>query len=87
MRAFGFISRALVVEAVAVGAIIWVAAGGAMFEDASRGESATIKVAQSSGETDDRSSFVQSKLERVASQLRSGANQLVDEALATWFGK
>ena len=88
MRAFGFIARALVIEVIAVGAIIWFADGRlTAFEAAAPGEPSTVQVAQSNSTAKDRTSYVRSKLERLASELRTGANQLVDETLATWFGK
>jgi len=88
MRAFGCIARALVIEAIAVGALIWFADGRLpVFEGATRAEPSTVKIAQSNSTTKDRTFHVRKKLERVASELRTGANQLVDETLATWFGK
>lgn len=88
MKVIGCMTRALVIEALAVGAIMWFAAGGPpRFETASRDNLERTEAAQAGVTKVDRSALVQSKLERVALALRSEANQLVDEALATWFGK
>lgn len=88
MKAIGFTTRALVIEALAVGAIIWFAGGEIPgFENAARGNLSHSEAVEVSATSVDRPALVQSKLERFASALRSAANQFVDETLATCFDK
>lgn len=88
MKAIGFFTRAIVIELLAIGAIVWFAAGGTSgFENVSPGKLSGPEATRASVAKMDRPTFVQTKLERVASELRSAANQFVDETLAAWFGK
>lgn len=90
MRTFGLFTQALLIEVIAVGAIVWFVAGGLPnWELDSRPAQTTrlIGAGDSDSPATGRPAFVRSKLSRVALDLRASANQLIDEALATWFNK
>lgn len=88
MKSLGFVTRALAIELIAVGGIAWFASGNLSLwnKPAATADRPLVQIAKS-GSSQQRKEFVRSRLERFSSQLRSGANQLVDEALATWFDK
>lgn len=87
MKALGLATRALAIELIALGGILWLAAGLPTAEQATRVHDSVVRLSRATSAGMDRESYVEKTFERIAVQVRSTANQLVDEALATWFNK
>lgn len=88
MKALGFVTRALVIELIAIGSIVWFATSEFRARDqVMYSEPSVVQVAGSDAPRVTRKAYVASRLEGVAARLRTTANQFVDETLATWFDK